>query len=328
MTGGPSIRRSATIAKSNDELTSSLRANFIAAQSERASVTNHVNGHVKQKKPIYRPEEWIGVEKNTLWIPKVDWTTPTGLEEERSEYDITLKLFYLPGISSQKRWQHADAAVRLVLKELGVNSVDLLILSFPGVSFDSSKEASEALPNGTNGTANGIHEVMDDMDSIVHTWKHLEKLHDESIVNNLGVSEFSSERLRRFLPLTRIKPSVDQVNLKDACQVPGPLIRFAKQEGIEVLAHNDCTNILPKGTTRELLGPGPQGVGVFSANCEEAEEYQGLWPAVDIQPQWVVKYTAVVRNRGIVENKGYFAAAAVKGLPEEDTSVDADGGCC
>ena len=28
-----------------------------------------------------------------------------------------------------------------------------------------------------------------------------------------------------------------------------------------------------------------------------------------MQPLWVVKYTAVVKNRGVVENKGYFAVA-------------------
>jgi glutamate--cysteine ligase regulatory subunit len=29
----------------------------------------------------------------------------------------------------------------------------------------------------------------------------------------------------------------------------------------------------------------------------------------DVEPQWVIKYTAVVRDRGVVENKGYFAGA-------------------
>ena len=29
----------------------------------------------------------------------------------------------------------------------------------------------------------------------------------------------------------------------------------------------------------------------------------------EVQPLWVVRYTAVVRNRGVVENKGYFAVA-------------------
>jgi glutamate--cysteine ligase regulatory subunit len=32
----------------------------------------------------------------------------------------------------------------------------------------------------------------------------------------------------------------------------------------------------------------------------------------DLTPEWVVKYTAVVRDRGVIENKGYFAAAELK----------------
>jgi glutamate--cysteine ligase regulatory subunit len=32
----------------------------------------------------------------------------------------------------------------------------------------------------------------------------------------------------------------------------------------------------------------------------------------DVAPQWVVKYTAVVKDRGVVENKGYFAVAELR----------------
>ena len=32
----------------------------------------------------------------------------------------------------------------------------------------------------------------------------------------------------------------------------------------------------------------------------------------DVEPQWVVKYTAVVKDRGVVESKGYFAVAELR----------------
>ena len=32
----------------------------------------------------------------------------------------------------------------------------------------------------------------------------------------------------------------------------------------------------------------------------------------DIKPQWVIKYTAVVHDRGVIEDKGYFAMAEVQ----------------
>lgn len=82
---------------------------------------------------------------------------------------------------------------------------------------------------------------------------------------------------------------------------------FAKAQGIELLTHNDCTDILPPGTLRELLGPGKGGAGVLAASADGEDGLKG-----EVVPLWVVKYTAVVRNRGVVENKGYFAAADLR----------------
>ena len=85
--------------------------------------------------------------------------------------------------------------------------------------------------------------------------------------------------------------------------VPKSLILYAKQEKIELLTHNDCTNILPEGTVRELLGSGEKG---FHLLADTSKALHG-----DLEPQWVVKYTAVVRDRGVIENKGYFAMAEI-----------------
>lgn len=87
---------------------------------------------------------------------------------------------------------------------------------------------------------------------------------------------------------------------------------FAKKEKIDLLTHSDVTNILPRGTLRELLGPGDKGVGVLSSGTEyqETQNTQGL--KGDVEPQWVIKYTAVVKDRGVVEDKGYFAVAKLK----------------
>ena len=97
---------------------------------------------------------------------------------------------------------------------------------------------------------------------------------------------------------------VDQINLKNCCNVPPPLAQLAKEKGIELLTHGDCTDILPSGTLRELLGPGLQGAGVLSEDGSDKNGLQG-----DLVPQWVVKYTAFVKDRGVIENKGYFAGA-------------------
>ncbi|KAL4915846.1 NADP-dependent oxidoreductase domain-containing protein [Aspergillus aurantiobrunneus] len=291
-TGGPSVIRQQSTFKSNVELINSLRANFQAAQQSTPSETTTDGRHAP----------WTREEDDALYIPALDFTQ-RGLAEERSQYDITVKLFYLPGIPVSRRCAHTRQAIELVLKELQVDSIDLLIVSFPGILFDAEDDSEE---DASSADDDGSEEQSDDFDSLVQTWRSLESLVEQGKISQLGVAEFGSERLARFLPHTRVKPAVDQINLKDCCVVPKSLILYAKQEKIDLLTHNDCNDILPVGTTRELLGPGERGAGILASSPDASDGVQG-----DIETQWVVKYTAVVKDRGVVENKGYFALADV-----------------
>lgn len=302
MNGGPSIVRRPASEKSNIELINGLRTNLLASKNAFTPTTNepspksHEKSNGSSAMPLYT--EWTSPENGSLFVPRIDFSQ-TGLAEERSQYDITAKLFFLPGTSASERCKHAQEAVDLVLRELHMPSIDLLIVSFPSVSFDADDEDEEDVDWNQGGEGH-------DTEAMTQTWRALERLHDKGLAHQIGLSEFGTERLKRFLPTTRIKPSVDQINVKDCCVVPKPLILYAKQEKIELLTHNDCTNILPSGTLRELLGTSEKGAGVLAGAGEASDGLQG-----DIQPQWVVKYTAVVRDRGVIENKGYFAMALI-----------------
>ncbi len=140
-------------------------------------------------------------------------------------------------------------------------------------------------------------------DAILDVWKTVEMLQVKGVASKTGVAEFGCEQLKKFLPRTFYRPTVNQINVRDACVVPQPMMELAKQEGIELLTHNDCTNILPQGTLRELLGDGPSGAGILAGPNAKGEGLKG-----DLSPEWVVKYTAVVRDRGVIEHKGYFAS--------------------
>ena len=230
---------------------------------------------------------WIGRDGTTIYIPAVDFSK-SGLSEERSQYDITVKLFFLPSANISERCVHTQEAIDLVLNELHVPSIDLLIVSFPGVSFDADDDDDDE----DEGTENDQEQERIHLNEMIKTWKTLEHLHSQSVVAQIG--------------LAQIRPSVDQINVRDCCVVPKSLILYAKQEKIELLTHNDCTNILPKGTIRELLGCGPHGIHLLLDTENNPEGLCG-----EVEPQWVVKYTAVVRDRGVIENKGYFAMAEI-----------------
>ena len=301
MNGGPSIVRRPASEKSNVELINALRSNFLSSKNAFTLVTNGTttNGHAPNGLPTKVPyTEWTARENGSVFVPTIDFAE-TGLAEERSQYDITVKLFFLPGTSASERCRHAQEAVDLVLRELHMPSIDLLIVSYPGVSFDADDDDEEDMDWNQGGEGH-------DMEAMTKTWRALEYLHDKGLALQIGLSEFGTERLKKFLPTTNTRPSVDQINVRDCCVVPKSLILYAKQEKIELLTHNDCTNILPSGAIRELLGTSERGAGVLAGDAEDSEGLKG-----DIKPQWVVKYTAVVRDRGVIENKGYFAMAQI-----------------
>ena len=230
-------------------------------------------------------------------MPRIDWAG-AGLAEEPGRYEITAKLFFLPAAPAAGRPAYAREALALVLRELGAPAVDLLIVSFPGMSFDGDCEWEADRLNGAQG----------DDEEEAATWAAaLEVLHDEGLARRLGIAEFGSEKLARFVRRARVPPQVDQINIKNCCNVPPPLARLAKERRIELLVHTDCTDVLPAGTLRELLGQGPDGAGVLADVGADAGAGGAL--RGDITPQWVIKYTAVVKDRGVIENKGYFAGA-------------------
>ncbi|KIW00281.1 uncharacterized protein PV09_08171 [Verruconis gallopava] len=295
ITGDGSILRPS--GRSDTELTTSLRSNF---RSARDAASTGEGQDVSYKL-------WTTQDGDILYIPSID-ASNQGLAEERASYDITVKLFYLPNVPPSRRCAHTKEAVDLVLKELKVDSIDLLIVSFPNIVFDAEDESEE---DEFSDASSGDPNAPEDIATMLQTWRTIEGLHEKGIVDKLGLAEFGTGRLTRILAEAKVRPTVDQINVRDCCVVPKPLILFAKKEGIELLTHSDCTNILPQGTLRELLGPVENGVGVLAAGSENlAVATDGL--KGDIEPQWVVKYTAVVKNRGVVENKGYFAVAELK----------------
>lgn len=286
--GPPIIRKSGSSTRSNLELVSSLRYHFTAARHDYAPETN--GSETPPQAPV---DAWTARNGKTLQIPRIPHPA-AGLREEASQYEITVKLFLLPDTPVVERERYAREALALVGKELGVQTIDLLVISFPGMSFEGNCEWEADKINAQQGN----------LEDQLATWEVFEELHRQGVAKKLGVAEFGSDRLAEFIKRTTIRPAVDQINLRDCCNVPPPLKKLAEQEGVELNVHIDCTDILPRGTLRELLGHGPQGAGVLADAANNGTGLRG-----DILPQWVVRYMAFVRDRGVIENKGYFAGA-------------------
>ncbi|CAL8575571.1 hypothetical protein XPA_001486 [Xanthoria parietina] len=301
--GGTSIVRRPASEKSNVELVNGLRSNFTASMQAsipagNGDILDAADGKGAIKNAVLPSTSWTNVDNGRLNVPANNPDDP-GLAEERSEYDITVKFFLLPKTRFSDWRRHLQDATSAVLQELRVDSVDLLIISFPGVSFDAdSEEVGEC---GSNQIQASEPELLD---AILDVWNTVATLQANGVALNTGVAEFGCERLKEFLSKTSHRPMVNQINVRDACEVPQSIMELAKQERIELLTHNDCANILPQGTLRDLLGDGPNGAGLLAGPNAQTKGLEG-----DLSPEWVVKYTAVVRDRGVIEHKGYFASA-------------------
>ncbi|KAF4595158.1 glutamate-cysteine ligase regulatory subunit [Ophiocordyceps camponoti-floridani] len=290
------IRRPGSTTKSNVEFISALRGHLAAARLDCGLEPPLVtNGAALASVPASAP--WMEREGKVWYVPRIAWGQ-SGLRDEVSQYEITVKLFLLSGTPVAEREQYAREALALVSKELAVDTIDLLVVSFPGMSFQGNCEWEADKINGQQGN----------LEDQIKTWAVFEELHRQGVARRLGVAEFGSERLAEFIRRTTIRPVVDQINLRDCCNVPPPLKKLAEQEGIELNVHTDCTDILSHGTLRELLGHGPHGAGVLEDAANNGAGLRG-----DISPQWVARYVAFVRDRGVVENKGYFAGAKLVG---------------
>lgn len=295
MSSGPSLIRKPGTNRSNVELVSSLRDNFVAAQQAYARQPT-ANGGPRPPPSLAPADAWTERQGKTLYVPRIEWSA-AGLREEPSQYEITVKLFLLHGTPVSERERYVTDAVDLVFHELGVQAIDLLIVSFPGMSFEGNCEWEADKINAQQGN----------LDEELATWKIFENLHAQGRARRLGVSEFGSEKLSAFIKRTSVPPVVDQINLKDCCNVPPPLKKLSVEQGIELNVHTDCVNILPSGTLRELLGHGPHGAALLADPAHGGDGLPG-----EILPQWVVRYLAFVRDRGVIENKGYFAGAELK----------------
>jgi len=210
----------------------------------------------------------------------------------------------------EDRNQHTLGAVEMACEALGVQRLDLLNVSFPGVGFDAEDEVhrKDTASSSSSSISDAEQEVDEETKSFLTTYPTLESLVHSQTISKIGLSEFGSSRLSQLLrglgfspdatttttaTPPRVRPSVVQINVRDCCVVPRELIQYSKREGIQLLTHNDSAEVL----TQEGL----QGVVEESGVLEGFETTSRR----KVVPLWVVKYTAVVRDRSVVENKGY-----------------------
>ncbi|CAC5377850.1 glutamate--cysteine ligase regulatory subunit-like [Mytilus californianus] len=158
-------------------------------------------------------------------------------------------------------------ATNKALKELNVSFIETVLLALP--EFEDEDDLT--------------------LDIIKPYWTCLEELVDSEAVLSLGIADLNKTLLEQLYNWARVKPHINQVNLESCCVMPKDLVEYAKDNDIQLLTHNDPRDILPTKSFQELI----------STNTTE-KDGEG-W-----EPLWVLRYSVLVKCRGIIKTKGYI----------------------
>ncbi|KAK2541494.1 glutamate--cysteine ligase regulatory subunit [Columba livia] len=161
-------------------------------------------------------------------------------------------------------------AVDLACSTLGVAQLDSVIIAPPPVEDGNSLSLEYLQPY----------------------WQELENLVQNEKIVAIGTSDLDKTLLEQLYLWAQVKPSSNQVNLASCCVMPPDLTAFAKQFDIQLLTHNDPKELLGEASFQEVLQETIQNM--------KAHEWI---------PLWLLRYSVIVKSRGIIKSKGYIVQA-------------------
>ncbi|XP_019357178.1 PREDICTED: glutamate--cysteine ligase regulatory subunit [Gavialis gangeticus] len=123
-------------------------------------------------------------------------------------------------------------------------------------------------------------------------WQELENLVQNEKIVAIGTSDLDKTLLEQLYVWAQVKPSSNQVNLASCCVMPPDLTAFAKEFDIQLLTHNDPKELLCEASFQEALQESIQN--------SQAHEWT---------PLWLLRYSVIVKSRGIIKSKGYILQA-------------------
>ncbi|XP_056270088.1 glutamate--cysteine ligase regulatory subunit [Pseudoliparis swirei] len=161
-------------------------------------------------------------------------------------------------------------AVEMVCQTLAVSQLDSVIIAPPWPLESDSQSLAHLQP----------------------AWEVLEALVRSQKIAAIGTSDLDKDLLEQLYNWAQVKPSSNQFNLASCCVMPPELTAFAKEFDIQLLTHNDPKELMSAATFQEAVQEGTQDLNT-----------------ADWRPEWVLRYSIIVKCRGIIKAKGYLVSA-------------------
>jgi alcohol dehydrogenase (NADP+) len=148
---------------------------------------------------------------------------------DRSEVFIVSKIFNNSHVVNGE--DRPRQSLKKTLEDLQLEQLDLLLMHWPLAFLD--KEVPLPLRD-EKGTPNPKLQIVEEF---LDTWKSMEKLKEEGLVKDIGVSNFKPEQIEQILQADLSKPVVNQVELHPYLQQP-ELVKYCQEKGVQLMAYS------------------------------------------------------------------------------------------
>lgn len=257
---------------------------FAQASAVAIHTGNIVNwSRLKKKCPTSPSEELQDCIRETLakWCSQV---SPELLKEPPTILECSIAP-ETEMISPEER-EEVKVSAKLFLCELDSSSIRDAVenaCSALGLSqLDSVIIAPPPLPDGTSLS----------LEHLQPYWEELESLVLSKRIIAIGTSDLDKVLLEQLCQWAQVNPSSNQVNLASCCVMPPELTAFAKEYDIQLLTHSDPKELIPVLNFQEAV----------IAGIQDNLAYEWM-------TKWVLRYSVIVKSRGIIKSKGYLVHA-------------------
>ncbi|MXQ79691.1 hypothetical protein E5288_WYG007099 [Bos mutus] len=165
------------------------------------------------------------------------------------------------------------------------NAVDMACSVLGVAQLDSVIIASPPIEDGVNLS----------LEHLQPYWEELQNLVQSKKIVAIGTSDLDKTQLEQLYQWAQVKPNSNQVNLASCCVMPPDLTAFAKQFDIQLLTHNDPKELLSEASFQEAL----------QESIPDIRAHEWV-------PLWLLRYSVIVKSRGIIKSKGYILQAKRK----------------
>lgn len=250
----------------------------------------------------YRHIDCASEYENEPEIGKVLHATFSTGSIKREDVFITSKLWL-------DDFCRVEDACKATLKNLQLKYLDLYLIHMP---FEIDKNIKEVSLND--------NVLAYDAKRIQEVWKCIEKLVDDGLVAAIGISNFTTKKVKDLLASSpRIRPACNQVELHPYLP-QHQLVELCKKEGIAIVAYSPLSNPGRPADCREEGEPSLLSDAVIASIAEKHEATKA-----QILLGWHIKRGTGVLVRSISEDriKENFKSLQVNLDDEDVAKIDA-----